>query len=323
MLEYHRFVEEVGGKFLANATPPCDSDLKEWKPSHRPWPLMRSVQHSLSGLRRRTTMIDGSRFVWLEGGKKDGDCVVLIHGFGTCKENWLPLVPFLKANYRLIVPDLPGWGESHFKHNALYGMDHQVARVGEWIEHHFSEPVHLVGNSMGGAIAGFVAARYPASVSSLTLMNAAGVIGEKMTGFEKGLLVGNNSLVAKNARMLKQILMTATHRNRALISAVFTPVMAPMALARKSINEHLFLELMRYPACLPLSGLNSISVPTLIMWGDKDNILDVSCADIFSKEIPHAKKVILRGVGHLPMIEAPTLTARYLKRFWVALDNEQ
>ena len=188
-------VHEIAPAYTANARKAHPEAIRGWRPSGQVWPLLRELQGRVIGLRKCRMEIDGATMVWLEGGNPHGDPVVLLHGFASNKENWLLLLPFLAKRYRLYVPDLPAWGESHFRHEKVYGLDQQADRVADWARQILPRKAHFVGSLMGGGIAGLVAARHTDVTASLTLMNAAGVRGHGSTPFERGLMIGKNTLV--------------------------------------------------------------------------------------------------------------------------------
>lgn len=310
------FIDEVGRVFLENSLPARPESLRQWRPSGVAWPLMRRLQGRISGLRKRDTIVDGQKLVWLEGGNLNAPPVVLLHGFAASKENWLPLLPFLSRHYHLYVPDLPGWGESHFCPDRLYGLDHQSDRLLHWMAGYLKAPAHLVGSSMGGALAGFIAARGADQTRSLTLMNAAGARGSRPSPFEQDLLEGRNTLVTRRFADVMRLFTATTHRNRYLIAAALAPMMFREMVSRRDVNQHMFRELISHAPDDNRQGFTDIGAPTFILWGEQDKVLDVSCVDTFEALIPHARSKRLRGIGHLPMVEAPALTARQLRRFW-------
>lgn len=299
--------------YLANARPLKPERLKHWQ--------RRSVSASvtrlygwLSGLSRHSATIAGHRVVWLEAGNPGGEIVVLLHGFGASKENWVPLLPFLSRRYRVLLPDLPGWGDSQFRTDARYGLDDQVERVSAWLRLRTGRPTHLVGNSMGGSIAGLLAARHPHQIASLTLMNASGVTGDGHTPFEAGLLKGRNHLVAHNLRGVFRLLRLAVSSQA--LAAALTPSVYLDLVSRRHVNEHLFRHLLQYPPSPEQATFSDITAPTLVLWGRNDRMLHASCANTFKRLIPHSHLVILEKVGHLPMIESPKVTARLMRKLW-------
>ncbi|HSW14060.1 MAG TPA: alpha/beta fold hydrolase [Solimonas sp.] len=310
------FLMEIGSRYLAQAEMPDELELSRWRPAGLAWPLLREVQRRATGMRKRSAVVDGHRMVWMEGGNARGAPVLLLHGFTSSKENWLLMLPFLLRRYRVFVPDLPGWGESEFHHGAGYSLDRQVARLAQWARQALPGPAHVAGSSMGGAIAGLFSARHPELVATLTLMNAAGMRGASLSPFEHGLLSGRNGLIAGRFGEVLQLLESTVERNRSTLPLALAPLMYGEFIHRRHVNLHLFAEMLLTPPAAELPGVEQVSTPTLVMWGEQDRILDASCVEAFQQAIPHARIKRLQGVGHLPMIEVPLLTARNLRRFW-------
>ena len=310
------FVHAVGAAYLAKAEVADRDALSKWQPAGSAWALLRDLQRRAAGMRRHVATVDGHQLVWMEGGNPRGKPVLLLHGFTSSKENWLLMLPFLLQRHRVLVPDLPGWGESQFHPDADYSTDRQVARVAEWLRGVIHMPAHVVGSSMGGAIAGLLAARHPQQVATLTLMNAAGLRGKRSSPFERALLEGRNGLIARNFAEVMQIFENVVERNRRPLMLALAPALYSEWVSRRVVNLHLFAQLVAKPPCAGLPGIDAIRVPTLVLWGEQDRILDVSCADAFASLLPHAEIKRLRRVGHLPMIEVPGVTARRLRRFW-------
>ena len=310
------FIEIIGKVFLEKSRAPHPDALQKFRPRGITWPLMRSVQARAARLKRQENWVDGLKMVWLEGGNPDGQPLLLLHGFGASKENWLSLVPFLSRHHRLYVLDLPGWGESQFDPSRRYGMDHQAQRVIHWMDKVIGQPAHVVGSSMGGGIAGLVAARATDQVASVTLMNAAGVVGERLSPFASDLIQGRNSLVTRRFMDVVRLFTLTTRKNRFLLASALAPVMFEEMVRRRHVNRFLFRELLSHQPDVTLPSFSEMTVPALILWGEQDQVLDVSCVDSFKRLIPHAETVIFPDVGHLPMIEVPLRTARTLSRFW-------
>ena len=128
--------------------------------------------------------------------------LVMLHGFTGSKENWYPLAERLRGKYRLLIPDLPGWGESERQAGADYGYVAQTARVAAFIRAAVARrrPVVLLGHSMGGGIAALVAARHPAAGRSASaLLDAAGVrFNDNQFGID--VLAGENPFARLRSR---------------------------------------------------------------------------------------------------------------------------
>src|SRR5688500_2984002 len=127
-----------------------------------PYRLVRSEyarQRIALGFKRKAADIDGERWVWVErpASRADAPTIVMLHGYTGSKENWYRLAKALGRRYRLVVPDLPGWGESARDTYSDYGYAAEAARVAAFLRNVGGEPVTLLGHSMGGGVAAAVA----------------------------------------------------------------------------------------------------------------------------------------------------------------------
>ena len=162
-------------------------------------------QRRAAGLARGTVDAAGHRWVYAHRAAEapDAPVVVMVHGFTGSKENWYPLARALGGRYRLLIPDLPGWGESERKPGATYGFVEQAANVAAFIDALSPQrPVVLLGHSMGGGIAALVAARWPERVARVGLFNAAGVRFAD-NAFGLGVLAGDNPFAVTDAASLR------------------------------------------------------------------------------------------------------------------------
>ena len=178
-----------------------------------------------AGLRRRSLQLDDHRVVYSEGGS--GPTVLLLHGFGADKDTWNLYARWLVKRYRLVIPDLPGWGEITYHPHADYGYGAQVARLKALVDALGLGPLHLCGNSMGGAIAGVYAATHPQDVSTLLLMDAAALEMPNPSEFQRMVDsgAGNPLIVRSVADVAEQLrfVFTGPRRCRALRAASTPP----------------------------------------------------------------------------------------------------
>lgn len=268
-------------------------------------------QAFVAGVERREAAIGDHTWVWFERGA--GPPLVLVHGFTGSKENWLPMVAELSRRHRVIVPDLPGWGESTRLDDADYGIDSQAARLAGFIESLDLRGADLVGHSMGGAISGLVAARQPERLATLTLMNTAGVTF-KPNDFARRILAGDLPFNVDDragwARLVDDLFVVKPFLPARLADVLIERNRAShdfhrRVMARLSGDEQLILE----------RNLGAIALPTLVFWCDGDRVLDVSAVDTLVRGLPLAELETLRGCGHMPMMERPAATAATLEAF--------
>ena len=130
-------------------------------------------QRKDANLTIKSVDIPDFKIVYAEGGT--GDTIIMVHGSGGSKDNWLYLAKYFTPNYRVIIPDLSGHGDSSKPQNANYSHTSQVERLNLFAKELKLTKFHLVGNSMGGNIAGNYAADHPDMVKTLALFDASGV----------------------------------------------------------------------------------------------------------------------------------------------------
>jgi len=252
------------------------------------------------------------KIVYAEGGT--GDTIIMVHGFGANKDlAWLKMAKYLTPNYRVIIPDLPGFGDSSKPENAKYNHMSQVERLHLFAKELKLTKFHLVGNSMGGAIVGIYAADYPEMVTTLALFDSSGV--KSPIKSELFLLVGKgiNPLIVKDVNDFDKYLEFNYLKPPQLPSSM-KQYMTEKAVAAGPFNKKIWKDLGADSLMLE-SKLNKITAPTLIVWGDSDKLIHISSVPILEKNIKNSKSVIMKECGHLPMMEKPAETASIYQDF--------
>jgi pimeloyl-ACP methyl ester carboxylesterase len=269
-------------------------------------------QRWAAGLSLDQASVAGHRWVYAvrEADQPDAPTVVMIHGFTGSKENWYPLARQLRGQYRLVIPDLPGWGDSERVKGADYGFVAQSARVAEFIETVARQPgseVVLLGHSMGGGIAALTAADHPVSVDRLGLFDAAGV-RFKDNQFGIDVLAGKNPFGVDDEASLRRYIDTVFHVESA---KPFIPWPASRALIgwrkqeaqfEQSVLEKIGRSEERF---LPGEAAAGINQPALLLWCQQDAVIDASAMRLFGAKMPQATQVLLDGCGHMSIMERP------------------
>lgn len=280
-----------------------------------PTALLASVQlveRQLAGLTPRTAEVDGLTIHYYEGGPSDGETLLMIHGFGANRDNWLRFARHFR-DYRVIALDLPGFGESS-KPEIDYDVASQTERLHAFVKTLGLTRLHLIGNSMGGHIAALYAARHPGQVLSVALLDNAGVTSprksEMFTMIERGEA---NPLVVLQAEDF-DALMRFVFVNPPPLPESLKRHFAEQSMANQELYDRIFSQLRnRYVPLEP--ELPRIQVPTLLLWGEQDRVLDVSSIEVMKPLLQKPSVVVMKDCGHAPMIERPEETARHYQAF--------
>lgn len=265
-----------------------------------------------AGLSLRQTQVAGHRWVYAvrEADKADAPTVVMIHGFTGSKENWYPLAERLRGRYRLVIPDLPGWGDSERIKGQDYGFVAQSERVAAFIDQvakRQGSQVVLLGHSMGGGIVALTAADHPQSVARVGLFDAAGV-RFKDNAFGIEVLAGKNPFGVEDDASLKRYLDTVFYIDAAKPSIPWPASRAVIGWRKQqapfeqSVLDRIGRSDERF---LPGQAAARIRQPALLLWCRQDAVIDASAMDLYAAQMPQASKVLLDGCGHMSIVEKP------------------
>ena len=271
-------------------------------------------QRIAAGLSRASVEAAGHRwaYAYRDADAADAPTLVMVHGFTGSKENWYPLARALGGRYRLLIPDLPGWGESERKPDTVYGFSEQAANIDAFIRAVSPDaPVILLGHSMGGGIAALAAARYPQDIAKVGLLDAAGVrFRDNQFGLD--VLAGKNPFGVADAASLQRYIDIVFHLEDA---KPWLPWPASSALIRKRIADAPFEQGVldrigrNEESLLPGELARGIRQPALLLWCRQDAVIDASALDVYAQRIPQARKVLLDGCGHMSLMERPRQVA--------------
>lgn len=255
--------------------------------------------------------IGGTPVNYVDVGSGDREPVVLVHGLGGQWQNWLENIPRLAQDRRVLALDLPGHGLTPEPEDDDISISGYGRCVDAFCEQLGLDRVALVGNSMGGFVAAEVAIQFPARVTRLVLVSAAG-ISSADTLQAPILTIG---------RVATALATNSAARHRGLASRPLTRHMSLALVARhprllkpdlayegfyKGAGKGGFDNALR--ACLDYDfrdRLPDVKVPTLIVWGEKDSIIPVRDANEFERLISDSRKVVMKDTGHIPMAERP------------------
>jgi len=258
--------------------------------------------------RPREIEVGGRRLRYLELGEGDGAPVLLVHGFGADLNTWMFTQSVLAEGRRVIALDLPGHGGSAKEVGAGDGESLTDAVEGA-LEALGIGRGHLVGHSMGGAVAALLALRRPDLVSSLTLIASAGlgpeINGSFIDGFVRmarrreaveilGLLVHDPALLSRT--MVEDVLR---YKRLDGVSAALARIAEAWFAGGRQL-----LDL--------TDRIATLAMPVQLIWGREDRIIPVTHAEGLASRFPVH---IIEQAGHLPHMEKAAEVNRLIKRF--------
>jgi pimeloyl-ACP methyl ester carboxylesterase len=226
-----------------------------------------------------------------------GPVVVLLHGLGSRKEDWLPVLEPMAQKFRLLVPDQIGFGRSD-KPLLDYSIQTYVDFLNEFLRQLKVEKASLVGESLGGWIAGLYVAEIGGGahlipVEKLVLVDAAGLKQDKP------IPDLNPSSLAAMRGLMEAVFYDTSWLNEDALRKIFTDKLA-------AHDGYTVRSLLGNPA-LGTERLDdrlaSIKVPTLVAWGKQDKLLPIGAGERYAAGIAGAKLVSFEKCGHVPPIE--------------------
>jgi pimeloyl-ACP methyl ester carboxylesterase len=271
---------------------------------------------------QRWVLIDGQPVNTIELG--EGPPIVFVHGLSGSWQNWLEQLPVLADEHRVLALDLPGFGYSPMPREeiSIAGYARVLDRLLDALD---ISAAAVVGNSMGGFVGAELAIAYPQRVERLVLVSAAGLSthndprtvrsipalrrAQRLLAMGTAWFASKSDVVARRPR-LREATMNLVVRH---------PGRLPAALAAEQLRgagKPGFI-----PALEALIGyevrerLPEIACPTLIVWGDRDQLINVRDADVFEELIPDSRKVIFEDTGHMAMLERPEAFNGLLREF--------
>ncbi len=237
-------------------------------------------------------------------GRSAGLPVVFLHGFGADRSSWRQVLPLLGADIAAVTIDLAGHGSNASQ--RAESVEELAGFVSDRLDQEGIEQAHIVGHSLGGATALALASVGRVAIRSMTLLAPGGLGTEIAGGFIAGLT--RSMTEAALQRWLAFMLADAAILPQGYAGAVLRQMdklenRAPL----EALAGHLFAGDTQLFDGLP--ALARLGVPTRIIWGKSDRVIPSKHA---SHAPDHAAVHLLSGVGHVPQMEAPALTARLI-----------
>jgi pimeloyl-ACP methyl ester carboxylesterase len=254
--------------------------------------------------------VGGVRIHYQEAGDENAPPIILIHGFISSNLVWNEvLLPLAKAGFRVIAPDLPGYGYSDKPSDGRYTIDAQAHAILGLMNQLEIDQATIVGASYGGAVAATLALDYPERVENLILVGAVTNDQPKkklLLRLVSFPLVGDiaTPLFLGSSWILRK-------RTEEVYRRLGYPVDERKLAARHHLlqtsNTHraMIRTVRRWNANRISREASLIRCPTLLVWGDEDTHVPLSEAFKLREAIPNARLIVFRHCGHLPPTETP------------------
>ena len=239
-------------------------------------------------MEQKTIMVGSLRVRYLETAGVDSIPLVILHGWGSSINSWTNVALSLEKNgVKVFIPDLPGFGETP-EPPCPWGLSDYMEFVRAFVQSIDIQKFFLAGHSFGGQIAIAYATQYPQNMEKLILMSAARIIKRKklrvktfMVATKIGDLIFSLPLLALLRPIVQKIWYKLTgERDYYLASAVMRET------RKRVVGEEVG------------PRLNLAKIPTLILWGGKDNVTLLADGRIIQREIIGSKMKVFENEGH-------------------------
>ncbi|TVQ39445.1 MAG: alpha/beta fold hydrolase [Wenzhouxiangella sp.] len=291
----------------------------------RVWPtplarLFLTLDQRYGRLRTRTLTSGEINWHYLEGGH--GEPLVLLHGFNADSSHFCRVSRHLAAHFRILAPDLPGFGLTASNEIDSFRVEDLADRVLAWLDDVGIHDFYLGGNSMGGYIAVAMARRAPERVRALWLLAPGGLRTARLSAvLEQVAEERHNPLVIRNQADFYRLV------DYCFVRPPWIPGPLARHLARRAaltaVRAQRIFDAMRYDS-LPLEDMaRGLATPSLIVWGQADQVLHPEGARLLDELMADSRCLILPSIGHLPMLEDPRNVAESWLSFTESLAREE
>ena len=249
--------------------------------------------------------VDGLQVHYKATGPEGAPALLLLHGFGSSLQAWDDWSVKLEQKYRVIRLDLPGFGLTGASPANDYSEEKDLAILTHFVDKLGLEKFSVVGHSMGGKMAWSLAASQPERVQALVLMAPDGFPETKDIGtkpYEVPAIMGLIKFVLPKYLVRKSIepaFLDADALNDALVNRYFDMLRAPGvrgAILERS-NQTIYTD--------PVPRLKAIKAPTLLIWGEQDQMIPSTNAQSYANVLSNSTTVLVPKLGHLLQEEQP------------------
>lgn len=271
-------------------------------------------ERAWAGMETKRVKVGDIDWAYSEGGPAGKPTIMLVHGLAGSRDNWNRVARYLTPYYHVIIPDLPGQGDSKVPNDFDYSLPNLTEKLRRFAEAiKVDNGLNVAGHSMGGSISLLYAAQYPVDTKSLFLIDSAGVFKSANTPYLKDPTTLRNMIVSKPGdfdRLMKIATSLPPFIPKELKDAQEKLMISQSANTTKLVEQLIVMSKLFTPDSFAIAA-RSIDQPVLIAWGDKDQIINVEAAAELKGLLKNAQEpIILKGVGHLPILEQEQLLVK-------------
>lgn len=247
----------------------------------------------------------GGEILLAESGNTQNPTILLIHGLGSAgMRDWLNVVPTLEKEYHVVLIDLPGFASSKTPAGKYSPTNYAHVLAAVKMRVAPKKKIRVVGHSMGGAVTLRYAEHYPNHVSSVVVVDAAGIL--ERTAFVKHS-ASLPDMLEYSPGKLNQIIHNTKDFGYNLIEVVNTFPDVTRFLVNDASWAKVFGNRANVNAAFALikedfsSALDKVTIPVGIIWGQKDGVAPLRTGKVLEHQLSNATLVVIPGAGHVPM----------------------
>lgn len=268
----------------------------------------------------RFTDVDGVRVHYQEAGELRAPALLLIHGFASSTLVWSKVfLPLAQAGFRVIAPDLLGFGYTGKPRRAEYTIEGQARLMRGLLESLSIERASLVGSSYGGAVAATCALDYPERVERLILVGAVNnnrpLEFKLMRVFNSPVLGDVVSPLLIGSRRLLRMRMKRVYDRHEWVLDERRVDARHLPLRASSTHRAIIRTVRSWDANRISRDAHLIGQPTLLLWGEGDPEIPLADAERLQQKISRSRLIVFKECGHLPHEEYPEEFTSVVKEF--------
>ena len=302
---------DLGGVILASVLVSMGLLYGLWAPDL----TLSELKHRYGADSLQTVQVDGLTIHYQDTGPRDAPVLVLLHGFGSSLQTWDVWAAKLELNYRVIRLDLPGFGLTGPSPLHDYSEANDLATLTHFVDKLGVSSFSVLGHSMGGKMAWGLAAAKPDRVKALVLMAPDGFAQAKDIGTKPYAMPSIMGVIKFSLpkilvrKSIEPAFYDATALSDRLVDRYYDMLRAPgvRAAILERANQTIYTD--------PVPRLKQITAPTLLVWGEQDQMIPSSNAQTYAEVLANSKTVLLPKLGHLAQEEQPEIALGHVVEF--------